>query len=191
MSYKAYITEAIVCGSEEYRTSDRSLLLFTREAGMLFGSARSVREERSKQRYALQDFSYARLTLVRGKGGWRVTGAEAVENIYLNAPTRDIRAFAMRVIELLRRTIRGETPHPRIFDDVIIALCNYRSYDTASLERILMLRILNELGYVSPNPAYASFLENDLTPELVSSLCGLQTAALQNAIEHALIESQL
>lgn len=55
---------------------------------MLYASAKSVREERSKQRYALQEFSHARVTLVRGRSGWKVTGAEAIADLYALAETR-------------------------------------------------------------------------------------------------------
>ena len=56
MAYVTYTTLALVCGTFDQKTSDRSYMLFTREAGMLFASARSVREERSKQRYASTRF---------------------------------------------------------------------------------------------------------------------------------------
>ena len=70
MSYQTYITDAVVVGSYASNTADKSYLLFTKRAGMLYATARSVREERSKQRYALQDFSHITVTLVKGKGGW-------------------------------------------------------------------------------------------------------------------------
>lgn len=56
MAYETYTTEALVCGTFNRNTADRSYLLFTREAGMLYADARSVREERSRQRYALRTF---------------------------------------------------------------------------------------------------------------------------------------
>ena len=88
MAYQTYITEAIVCGSYDSNTSDRSFLLFAREAGMIYAHAKSVREERSKQRYALQVCSHVRVTLIRGKSGWKIAGVEPQQNLYALATTR-------------------------------------------------------------------------------------------------------
>lgn len=191
MAYKAYITEALVCGSEDRLTSDRSLHLFAREAGMLRANVKSLREERSKQRYALQDFSYARITLVRGKSGWRVAGAEAIENFYLRAETREARAFVIRVCSLLRRVVRGESPHTRIFDDVTYALGASWGNDIDSREPILTLRILNELGYISPHPSYNHFLAPEKFQNIELVLAGEARTQTKQAIEKALVESQL
>jgi len=88
MSYATYTTEALVCGSRNNNTSDRAYLLFTEEVGMIWASARSVREERSKQRYALQDFSLIRVSLVKGKSGWRIGSVEATCNPFMEARSR-------------------------------------------------------------------------------------------------------
>jgi len=45
MSSRQYITKAIVCGSVQSMTSDKSYLLFTQELGMVWAQARSVRME--------------------------------------------------------------------------------------------------------------------------------------------------
>ncbi len=190
MAYKAYITEALVCGSEDHHTSDRSFLLFSREAGMVWATARSVREERSKQRYALQDFSYARVTLIRGKSGWKIAGAEPIQNVYTHAGEREARALAMRVVQLLRRVIHGETPHPQVFDDVIAVLTHARTENLENAESIIFLRVLHELGYIAPQDAFDEILalpRTDVVPELRSA----QTQAILNAVDHALMESQL
>ncbi|MEX2341217.1 MAG: recombination protein O N-terminal domain-containing protein, partial [Candidatus Paceibacterota bacterium] len=82
MSYKTYTTEAIVCGSRVNNTSDKSFLLFTKDAGMLWAAAKSVREERSRQRFALQDFSLIRASLIKGKSGWRIGSVESDRNYF-------------------------------------------------------------------------------------------------------------
>ena len=121
MAYQTYITEAIVCGSFDNQTSDRLFQLFTREGGMVYAHAQSVREERSKHRYALQVCAHARVTLVHGKRGWRVTGAEPLHNFYFLTQTREARAFVRNILLLLRRVVQGETAHEKIFDDVVYA----------------------------------------------------------------------
>lgn len=191
MAYQTYITEALICGSRPSNTSDRSYLLFTREAGMLYATAKSVREERSKQRFALQEFSYIRATLIHGKGGWRIAGVEPIISIYARAETREARTLIRNIIRLLRRTMHGETPHEVMFDDVMAILTNPGTEHLISLEQVLSLRILHALGYVAPQTEYEVLLENDdvhgnaksLTPELLE-IC-------RKTIDHALTQSQL
>jgi recombinational DNA repair protein (RecF pathway) len=190
MAYQTYITEAIVCGSNNSHTADRSFLLFTRDAGMIHAYAKSVREERSKQRYALQECSHIRATLVRGKSGWKITGAEPIQNLYMLATTREARAFLRNALLLLRRVIHGETPHADIFDDVIVVFRNTGNFDPR-LECVLLLRILNVLGYVAPKESYRALLTPSMPFELLSTLTESDEKEYKKIIERALLESQL
>ncbi len=191
MTYRTYITEALVCGSRQNQTSDRSYLLFTREAGMLYAMAKSVREERSTQRFALQEFSYLRATLIHGRAGWRLTGVEPLAHLYATAPSRAGRAFVRTILLLIRRTLHGEESQGELFDDIVDALLYYSDSNLKSLETVLSLRILYQLGYVAPPPSLAAFVTAP-TARTVASTLTPQTASLcAEAIEHALKESQL
>lgn len=191
MSYKTYITEALVVKAEDSNTADRSFLLFTREAGMLYASAKSVRKEESKHRYALQECSHAKVTLVRGKSGWRVTGAEPLRNFYTSAQTRETRSFLRNAILLLRRVMHGDTPHPEIFDDVISACEHGDEHDHRKLEAVLALRVLHTLGYVAPEASYGHLLHGTFPHRAVSTLSPELEMLCRKAKERALIESQL
>ncbi len=189
--YQTYISEALVCGKSDSQTADRSFLLFTREAGMLYAHAKSVREERSKQRYALQECSHIRVTLVRGKVGWKITGAEAIQNFYTQTETREARTFLRNTIRLLRRVIQGETAHSHIFDDVISACAVSGNHSHTKLENILALRILHSLGYIAPTPMTESFLHSAMPYDAVGSLNEADEKKCTDLINTALIESHL
>lgn len=164
MSHKVYTTEAIVCGSRHSNTSDRSFLLFTREAGMLWASARSVREERSKQRYALQDFSIIRVSLVRGKSGWRIGSVEGIENVFSRSSNRETRGAVTRLIKLLRQFVHGEEPQPKLFDDLVRAirlLLSSEQVDPNIVADLCTLRSLYLLGYISNQTEFKNVLEED------------------------------
>lgn len=191
MSYTTYITEAIVCGGEDTNTADRSFLLFTREAGMLYASAKSVRREESKHRYALQECSHARVTLVRGKGGWRVTGAEPIANFYALAETREARAFLRNTLLLLRRVLRGEVPHPEIFDDVIEAVRASGGIEPRALESVLTLRTLHTLGYVPPDKRYEHLIGGSFPDGAVDGLGKDLEDVCRKTNDRALTESHL
>jgi len=191
MAYARYITEALVCGSRDNNTSDRSYLLFSRDAGMVWARARSVREERSKQRFALQDFSHVRATLVSGKGGWRVAGVEPIQNFYFDTVERDERGLLRNIVRLLRRIMQGETPHPDIFDDVLNSLQVAHAYDARKLELLLSLRILHALGYIAPERVYTDLLSLPHAWSGLEKLTNEGRVACESAVTHALEHSQL
>lgn len=191
MAYLTYITEAIVCGGTHTNSSDRTYLLFTRDAGMIHAHAKSVREERSKQRYALQECSYVRVTLVRGKSGWRITGAEAIADLYARAETRDARILLRNLLMLVRRVIRGEGVSHQIFDDVVYVCTHTFSVPSRQIELLVTLRILSVLGYVPKHDAYDTLLTNDVSFESLEEYSVEMEKVLQNAITTALRESQL
>ena len=190
MSHKMYTTDAIVCGSRDSYTSDRSYLLFTQDAGMLWATARSVREEKSKQRFALQDFSIIRVSLVKGKGGWRIGSVEAVSNPFMEARERSSRAGAATIIKLLRRLVHGEEPHQTIYQDAVLALSCIsvaETNDVVDLQNQFTLRTLNSLGYIAPHDSYSDLLKADdpwSVPQPISPTA-------EKAIERALSASHL
>lgn len=150
MSYQTYTTKALVCGTFNRNTADRSYLLFTREAGMLYADARSVREERSRQRYALQDFSLVRVSLIKGKLGWKVGSIEAQKNYYHTAHDKEARGSVVSLFRLLRRFVKGEEAAPDLFDYVVSA---FEELSKEIIERQFVLlavkvHVLAVLGYV-------------------------------------------
>ncbi len=164
MSYQTYTTKAVVVGSYHSNTADKSYLLFTELAGMLYATARSVREERSRQRYALQDFSHITVTLVKGKAGWRIGSVESYENFYTDATSRSARGSVVRLTKTLRRYVQGEVADQALYNHYVEALtllvkdCTERE----ALERCSEVRLLSELGYVASDIALAPFLTGPL-----------------------------
>ena len=61
MSHYRYKTEAFILGSISTGEANRFIDIFTKELGRIRATARSVREERSKLRFSLQDFSISKI----------------------------------------------------------------------------------------------------------------------------------
>lgn len=191
MSYQTYTTDALVCGTWAKNTADKSYLLFTQVAGMLYADARSVREEKSKQRYALQDFSLIRVSLVRGKQNWRIGSVQALSNPFLQSHSKASRGSVVRLLKFLRRFYNGEEPAPDLFEYIIERL-NYLAADVKNrqqIELVTELHILTLLGYVDssriPNVVKDGILDSDT----VLSTASLQT--ISRLVEHATNSSQL
>lgn len=180
MSYVTYTTEALVCGSYEQNITDKSFLLFTREAGMLFATAKSVRDERSKQRYALQEFSQIRVSLIKGKQGWRVGSVEAIKNDFSSVATREARASIIRLYKLLRRFIRGEEASVELYDFVVEALAKIadESVNRKLLDPYIHCHILLLLGYVDPKQ-----LPSELIEVGIDAVAQIEDEKLQSKLE--------
>jgi DNA repair protein RecO len=149
MAYVTYITEALVCGTFDRNTADRSYLLFTKEAGMLYAAARSVRVEKSKQRYALQEFSLVKVSLVRGKHSWRIGSIESLNNYYHRAESKQARGNVVSIVRLLRRFVKGEEASSELFAFVVDSLETLtREALSTSVAEVVQLRIMAYLGYV-------------------------------------------
>lgn len=155
MSYHTYTTAAFVLGGVDAGEGSRSLVLYTRELGLLYGLARSVREVRSKLRFALQPLSLCEVSLVRGRDVWRVTGARADINYYhVLQDSPDKLAVLARVFSFVRRLIRGEEPGPEVFalleEGFAFVVDEALSKEELSLfECVLIFKLLYLLGYVA------------------------------------------
>ena len=196
MAYQTYTTDALVIGNNDRLTADKVFSLFTREAGLVHARAISVRKECSKLRYGLQDFSLVRTSLVRGKSGWRITGAEHARNLYFSACDRHARGALLRVLRLVRRLVRGEETHVALFDLLIEGLAVFavcKEEEIVRAERMLTLRILSALGYVAPKDAYAHLLTASSLSAALSDRAESvsEERATRVAIDEALAVSQL
>ncbi len=189
MSYRVYTTEALVVGSFPSNTADKSFLLFTRDAGMLYATARSVREERSRQRYALQDFTVITVSLIKGKTGWRIGSVDGEENLFNQASSRYARGSVVKILKCIRRYVQGEEPNRILYEECIAGLrfvTRAQVAHRALAEEIITARILNTLGYMSDNPTLKAVLQGTLedvmscTPESLLPTLQMATAeALQ------------
>lgn len=193
MSYQVYTTEALVCGSFDNNTADKSFLLFTKDAGMLYASARSVREERSRQRYALQDFSLITVSLIRGKTGWRIGSVDSDNNLFRTALTREARGSVVRILKLIRRYVQGEEPHPKLYNELIEAL-QYIAEATVPerilAEEIIATRFFYELGYITDSTRLAMVFSGTLGQALELTPASL-LPAIQAVTAQAVSVSQL
>lgn len=192
MSYATYTTDALVCGSWKRNTADGSFLLFTREAGMLYAEARSVREERSKQRYALQDFSLIRVSLVKGKRGWKIGSVESKQNFFSEAASKEARGSVVSIFKFLRRFLKGEEQMVELYDFVTAAL-PLLSSDTENrelLERVVEIHILLALGYVDGKEVPPFLRDSDL-PTLAQIETAPEIPLLERLIQKAVSTSHL
>lgn len=195
--YHLYHTDAFVLGSSPLGEGSKIVSLFTRELGFLVASAQSVREERSKLRYGLQDFSYSEMALVRGKEFWRITHVAFKENVLQELLcSREVTHMLGRIFALLRRLLTGEEKNEPLFLAVLEGLEFMRTRNNPAfldgVEIVLVLRILYLLGYLAPRREFDPFLSHSALwdESIISDALLFRTLAVSE-INHSLRETQL
>ena len=190
-----YHTHGFVLSSRNRGEANKMLTIYTREMGLVRAVVQGVRLHKSKLRFAIQDFSYANIDLVRGRDVWRVTSATNITSFPYTRASRESLLLTARVSKLIERLCDGEEANEKIFDDFIQAL--YILDDTAvspdtrqALELHLVLRIMNTLGYIGDSDMLASYLTAPFSEAQTANLLKERQSIITH-INKALNESQL
>lgn len=188
-----YHTEGFILESRNFGEANKYLTIFTRELGVVKAAAQGVRLLKSKLRYALQDYSYARIDLVRGRDIWRVTSAAPLStDIKINP---DLYVIYTRLLRLVDRLSPGEEPNPEVFDSLVNSFTFLERGEIGKehvrdAEAVMVLRLLSELGYVGDTDATSSIVQSPLSLELLLQVSS-KRASLIAEINNSLRESQL
>ncbi len=156
-------THGFILSSRNTGEANKMLSIYTREMGLVRAAAQGIRLNKSKLRFSLQDFSYIKIDLVRGRDIWRVTSASTITSFPYARADRESLLLIARIGKLIERLCDGEEESGKIFDDFIQAL--YMLDDSsisistrAALELHLVLRIMNTLGYIGESAMLAQYL---------------------------------
>jgi DNA repair protein RecO len=161
-----YETNAFVLKNTPHGEADAVLHLFTEELGLIVATAQGIRYEKSKLRFATQKLSYCHVSLVRGKGIWRLTNAVPIENNFTNINPVIISTIS-RILKLIERLVVGESGDLKLFSIVksgIDHLKNLKDFNDdylIDIEAVIVLRILNRLGYIGSNEQINFYVLND------------------------------
>jgi len=189
-----YHTEGLILGSSLYGETGKVFFVFTRDLGLLYASAAGIRKMSSKLRYVLQDFSYVRIDLIKGKDFWRITSASktnALEKIVKNKET--LKVFA-HIAKLLRRLLPEQEKNEELFIEVLNGLFILEKAEdregVSNIEILMVLRILNNLGYIGDVDAFESLIKSPFEQELLFEMSKNKLQAIVE-INKALKETQL
>lgn len=152
--YHIHTTRAIVLTAFGVGEGNKFFTLFTEEFGVIRAKAQNIRSSTSKLRFALQEYSFVNVSLVRGKDIWRITNAEPLYNLYFELREKnDVFMVCARMLSLVRRLVPEEGKEEKIFND-FFSLCAYAREESCSLSEIriaewlFIVRMLFVLGYV-------------------------------------------
>jgi DNA repair protein RecO len=191
--HKIYHTEGIILGSGNFGETGKYYSVFTRDLGMVYASAQGVRKISSKLRFVLQDFSYLKIDLVKGKDFWRITNVGKTNKLENLSDPEILKVFA-NISKLLKRLLAGEDPNESLFTDLLSGLSILEKSKTkdelVSIEAIIVLRILNNLGYIGGNEILKNFIKSPFEEDLIFKVGENRTKILYQ-INKALKETHL
>lgn len=159
-----YHTEGIILGSKNYGEAGKYFYIFTRDLGMVTASAQGVRKMSSKLRFILQDYAYVKVDLVSGRNILRVTSASKTNKLDQICKTPKTFKVFVNISRLLRRLLAGVEPNETLFVDVVNGLSILekieREEDLFNIEAVIVLRIINNLGYIGESEVIENFIKS-------------------------------
>jgi DNA repair protein RecO (recombination protein O) len=195
MHHHIHHTHGFILGSRNTGEANKVLSIYTRQMGLIRATVQGIRLHKSKLRFSLQDFYYAKIDLVRGRDIWRITSATNINSFPYARTNKESLLLIARVSKLLERLCGGEESNENIFDDLIQAFVllddtNLKEEQREALELHLVLRIMNSLGYIGDSKILANYLATDFNDELIGDLLKERQSIIAH-INKALNESQL
>jgi DNA repair protein RecO len=162
VSYHIYTTDGIILKRAPYGEANLMLYILTEDLGLIVASAQAVRKLSSKLRGAIQEYTLALVSCVKGKNGWRITNASAKEDLFPQVSSSGRKVVA-QIVSVLLKMIPGEAPHPEIFRTVKTGFEHLKEIPEKNIpnfECLIVLRILYHLGYVVSDSDTEKFLYN-------------------------------
>lgn len=144
MSYSIYKTEALIMRIVPNGEANLDVAFFTRDFGKITARVQSARKHESKMRMHLTRYNHVMIDVVRGKAVWRLTGIHAMGNLSVFRDEKFLSAW-YRIISLAEHLVRGEEPHPDLFE-LFINIGSWKG-STGGLEVFGVIQVLHLLGY--------------------------------------------
>lgn len=197
MSHHIYQTKAYVIESVETGEANRRLFLLTEDLGLISVAAQGVRHGVSKLKSSIQDLSYSKVSVVRGKEVWRLTNAEKLISLFdrrLPISVRRLLAYCLHFVKRL-------TPEDIKMDELFILVSKLSAYCFSNKDeaekfakevRLLFeIRTLSYLGYGSSDPVIEKVTANsDFTYTQIEYVESNKNI-LQKHVDRALTQSHL
>lgn len=187
-------TEGLILGSKNFGETGKYYSIFTRDLGMIYASAQGVRKMSSKLRFVLRDFAYLKIDLVQGRDFWRVTSVLKTNKLEQISKNPETFGVFYNIASLLKRLLAGVEPNEVLFVDLINGLSVLEKIenkkDLRNVEAVLVLRILNNLGYIGGNETLKTFIKSPFENDIIFKVAQNRTKILSE-INRALKETHL
>ncbi|MFC1801979.1 DNA repair protein RecO [Patescibacteria group bacterium] len=171
--YTIYQTQGVILKSYNTGEASKSFAILTADLGLVYAKAQSVREVRSKLRYGLQDFCFSEFSLVRGRGGWRVTNVLPEYSLH-DFFSKETSVSFCNILSLVRKLVKGEESNQELFralEEAFIFLKenNLKKEELKNFECVVVMKVLHNLGYFEEQEVQKNILTKDLLEEVAIS----------------------
>jgi recombinational DNA repair protein (RecF pathway) len=161
---------AFVVQTRNMRESNKLVVLYTQDFGLIYVTVQSVRKLESKMKHHLQSLSLVSVDLVRGKNIWRLVGIHE-EHPSLSFVQTPWYPLLDKYRILIQRLCPGEEDNQELWLDIshVFDLMKQEIEVLPEFEIILTMRLLNHLGYWSGQelPIVNSSVDNQESVEFV------------------------
>lgn len=193
MNHK-YHTDGCILRAEPEGESDMYFTIFTSDFGLIKAKAVSVRKLESKMRYSLQPYSFASISLIEGKGSWRITNADSIHSTE-NLSHDSLKIF-VRALRLVDRLVHGAETDSQLYliikeSHTFLSKTSLSKEQFEDFECLLVLRILRILGYIGDHTQLQNCIDTtDVLEIQMGEIRSYRKEALSE-INRALKASQL
>ncbi|MBU3668672.1 MAG: hypothetical protein FGM57_01750 [Candidatus Taylorbacteria bacterium] len=197
MSHHIYQTKAYIIESGQTGEASKKLLMLTDNLGLIYVAAQGVRLSTSKLKASIQDYSFSRVSLVRGKEIWRLTNAEKLISLYDKRLPIQIKRLCVEMLLFVKRLTPQDVPVSDVFN--LVNTC--ASFCFQEKQKVIeyisetymyfQVQLLNLLGYCPVDPVLGLVTApNSLTTDTLVHIREYRTY-IQGCIDGALHESHL
>ena len=164
--YHKHHTKGIVLKSYPDGESSLKIYLLTPDFGLVRAKVQSARKIDSKLRQGIQDYTLGQFSLVKGRNEWKIVGVSAEKNIYeLYKKEREKILIIGNVFNLLKKLL-GEEDERADVTSVVFGFIEHlkiikKGDELRNLECLVLLKILNRLGYVRDDPELIPSISSD------------------------------
>ena len=154
--YHKHHTKGIILGGKNEGNDSKRIIVFTEKFGIINTRVQGVRNIHSRLQAGTQDFCIGEFSLVHGKAGWRLVSARSDKNIFeiLRSSPPKLKV-ATNVLNLIKKLAGEEETNSTLFEIVsnFLEFLIPAKLESVSLaECLVLLRILNSLGYMRSDP---------------------------------------
>lgn len=119
MAIEKYTTQVFVLRSYEQGEHDLVYKLWTRDFGIIFAVAKSVRKINAKLRSLIKKNDFSSVTLVKGRDVWRLVGAEEIQDFSYFSESKTWSMEAKKIVsEVVNKFIEEKKSYKKLFEKI-------------------------------------------------------------------------
>ena len=164
MSIEKYTTEAFILREYEQGEHDLVYKVWTREFGIIFAVAKSIRKINAKLRSLIKKNDFTIITLVKGRDVWRLVGAEESISGTEFSISRIWSLKAKKVIsEVVAKFLEEKKTYKKLFDKMKSIFSSTQDIDILDINNFKILiyyLVLVDTGYADASIIGAKDIED-------------------------------